>query len=185
MIRQFHQWIPFVLLGVTCALQADESVTIRTKDTGAALVNPGMGWTMHFYSNVPTNYGSPLSPADTLDDFPGVGADHVRADHALAGVLDHQLHDGALVPVAEGELEGAEGRLVDVHGAVALARFFLRESHRGDVRIGEHRGRDVFVVHRGGFAAKQRFRERHSFRGRHRREVEAIGGVADRVDRSD
>ena len=78
MIRQFHQWIPFVLLGVTCALQADESVTIRTKDTGAALVNPGMGWTMHFYSNVPTNYGSPLSPADTLDDFPGLSTVYLR-----------------------------------------------------------------------------------------------------------
>ena len=78
MSRQFHQWIPFILLGVTCALQADESVTIRTKDTGAALVNPGMGWTMHFYSNVPTNYGSPLSPADTLDDFPGLSTVYLR-----------------------------------------------------------------------------------------------------------
>jgi len=30
-----------------------------------------MGWTMHFYSNIITNYGSKLKPSDTLDDFPG------------------------------------------------------------------------------------------------------------------
>jgi hypothetical protein len=56
----------------------DESVTVRTQDTGAALVNPAMGWTMHFYSNVPANYGSKLSPADTLDDFPGLSTVYLR-----------------------------------------------------------------------------------------------------------
>jgi hypothetical protein len=56
----------------------DESVTVRTQDTGVALENPGMGWTMHFYSNVPANYGSKLSPADTLDDFPGLSTVYLR-----------------------------------------------------------------------------------------------------------
>ena len=28
-----------------------QRVTLRPADHGAALVNPGMGWTMHFYSN--------------------------------------------------------------------------------------------------------------------------------------
>ena len=32
--------------------------TVRPVDDGRALVNPGMGWTMHYYSNVPSNYGS-------------------------------------------------------------------------------------------------------------------------------
>ena len=67
-----------ILLGATCALHADESVTVKTQDTGVALVNPCMGWTMHFYSNVPTNYGSQLSPADTLDDFPGLSTVYLR-----------------------------------------------------------------------------------------------------------
>jgi|GEM_PF-5595323 len=31
---------------------------------------------MHFYSNVPANYGSPLSPADTLDAFLAALAKH-------------------------------------------------------------------------------------------------------------
>ena len=44
----------------------------RPTDTGAALVNPGMGWTMHYYSNVPANYGSHLAAGDTADWFPGV-----------------------------------------------------------------------------------------------------------------
>jgi hypothetical protein len=57
---------------------AHEYVTAITEDTGAALVNPGMGWTMHFYSNVPANYGSKLAPADTLDDFPGLSTVYLR-----------------------------------------------------------------------------------------------------------
>lgn len=35
--------------------------TIRTVYTGVALVNPAMGRTMHFYSNVPANYGSQIA----------------------------------------------------------------------------------------------------------------------------
>lgn len=57
---------------------AADFTTIRTEDTGAALVNPGMGWTMHYYSNVPSNYGSQLAPADTLDDFPGLSTVYLR-----------------------------------------------------------------------------------------------------------
>jgi hypothetical protein len=56
----------------------DETITMKTEDTGGALVNPAMGWTMHFYSNVPANYGSKLAPADTLDDFPGLSTVYLR-----------------------------------------------------------------------------------------------------------
>jgi len=37
-----------------------------------------MGWTMHFYSNIITNYGSKLKPSDTLDDFPGLSCVYLR-----------------------------------------------------------------------------------------------------------
>lgn len=60
------------------AMAADETVTVRTEDTGAALVNRSMGWTMHFYSNVPANYGSKLDPSDTVDDFPGLSTVYLR-----------------------------------------------------------------------------------------------------------
>ena len=52
--------------------------TVRLPDTGAALVNPGMGWTLHFYSNVPKNYGSKLNPSDTVEDFPGLSTVYLR-----------------------------------------------------------------------------------------------------------
>ncbi|MDA3925006.1 MAG: DUF4832 domain-containing protein [Kiritimatiellae bacterium] len=59
-------------------LSAQERVTVNPVDTGKALVNPGMGWTMHFYSNVPKNYGSKLEPVDTVDDFPGLSTVYLR-----------------------------------------------------------------------------------------------------------
>jgi len=47
-------------------------------DNGAELRNPGMGWVLHYYDNVPANYGSRLAPSDTLDEWPGLGATYLR-----------------------------------------------------------------------------------------------------------
>ena len=58
-------------------------ITVRPADTGQALVNPDMGWTMHFYSNVPENYGSKLEPVDTLEDFPGLSTVYLRVPWAF------------------------------------------------------------------------------------------------------
>jgi len=55
-----------------------DRATARPIDTGAALINPGMGWTLHFYSNIPTNYGSRLAPSDTVDEFPGLAVVYLR-----------------------------------------------------------------------------------------------------------
>lgn len=60
-----------------------ETVTVRPADDGRALVNPGMGWTMHFYSNIPANYGSKLEPSDTLEDFPGLSTVYLRVPWAF------------------------------------------------------------------------------------------------------
>lgn len=57
---------------------SEDRVTVRPSDTGEALVNPGMGWTLHFYSNFIENYGSKLAPSDTLDDWPGLSAIYLR-----------------------------------------------------------------------------------------------------------
>lgn len=70
-------WSCFFLLFGT-AESAEPRVTIRPEDTGRALVNPDMGWTMHFYSNRIENYGSRLEPSDTLDDFPGLSTVYLR-----------------------------------------------------------------------------------------------------------
>ena len=66
------------LIGIMGIAQAGGTHTVRPEDTGAALVNPSMGWTMHFYSNVPAHYGSKLEPADTLEDFPGLSTVYLR-----------------------------------------------------------------------------------------------------------
>lgn len=58
-------------------------VVVRPVDTGEALVNPDMGWTMHFYSNIPMNYGSRLEPSDTLEEFPGLSTVYLRVPWAF------------------------------------------------------------------------------------------------------
>lgn len=60
------------------SLAAADRVVVRPPDTGEALVNPGMGWTLHFYSNFIENYGSKLEPWDTLDDWPGLSMVFLR-----------------------------------------------------------------------------------------------------------
>ncbi len=67
-----------LIMMFAASVYAQEVVTVKPVDTGTALVNPGMGWTMHFYSNVPSNYGSKLGPSDTLDDFPGLSTVYLR-----------------------------------------------------------------------------------------------------------
>lgn len=59
-------------------LSAQETVTVRPVDDGRALNNPGMGWTMHFYSNIPGNYGSKLEASDALLWFPGCSTVYLR-----------------------------------------------------------------------------------------------------------
>ncbi|MGL4593304.1 MAG: beta-galactosidase, partial [Thermoguttaceae bacterium] len=83
LMQQFKQFLvlcSFALLGVifcTNLMSAQETV-VRPNDTGAVLQNPGMGWTMHFYSNDPRNYGSKLEPSDSLDWFPGCSVVYLR-----------------------------------------------------------------------------------------------------------
>ncbi|WP_165071723.1 DUF4832 domain-containing protein [Paludisphaera rhizosphaerae] len=56
---------------------------VHPVDDGRALVNPDMGWTLHYYSNIITNYGSKLEPSDTLADFPGLSTVYLRVPWAF------------------------------------------------------------------------------------------------------
>ena len=67
-----------IWLGAALAACAQETVTFRPENDGRALINPGMGWTMHFYSNIPQNYGSKLEPSDALAWFPGCSTVYLR-----------------------------------------------------------------------------------------------------------
>lgn len=66
------------VLGFATGARAEETVTVRPADNGAALANPGMGWVFHYYDNVPAHYGSQLAPSDTLDDWPGLTVIYLR-----------------------------------------------------------------------------------------------------------
>lgn len=67
-----------VLIAGAAFATEEMTVVVRPQDTGAALVNPGMGWVLHHYDNVAANYGSRLEPSDTVDDFPGVSVVYLR-----------------------------------------------------------------------------------------------------------
>lgn len=89
--------LPLSLLAAA-PLHAQDRVVVRPADTGAALANPGMGWTFHYYSNIPTNYGSRLAPWDTLDDFPGLTTVYLRIPWSFLepeeGVFNWSVVDG-------------------------------------------------------------------------------------------
>jgi hypothetical protein len=76
-------WQKILILGAilvvgSSAAAGEKFTVVHPEDTGEALVNPGMGWGFHYYSNVPTNYGSKLMTMDTLDYFPGLSHIYLR-----------------------------------------------------------------------------------------------------------
>lgn len=82
MIRKFSLLLRIFLLSTLLLVEARGAET-RLVDNGMALVNPGMGWTMHFYSNLLENYGSRLEPSDVLEDFPGLSTVYLRLPWAF------------------------------------------------------------------------------------------------------
>ena len=42
-----------VALAATCARADEGTRVVELNDDGRALINPYMGWTMHYYSNIP------------------------------------------------------------------------------------------------------------------------------------
>jgi len=77
-MTQLSRTVCLLLLLMAIKTWSQGMCTVNPQDTGVPLVNPGMGWTLHFYSNIPGNYGSKLAPADTLDDFPGLSTVYLR-----------------------------------------------------------------------------------------------------------
>ncbi|MCX7048227.1 MAG: DUF4832 domain-containing protein [Candidatus Sumerlaeota bacterium] len=70
-------------LGISAVGAEEPREVARPRDTGEALINPDMGWTLHFYSNIIANYGSKLEPSDTVDDFPGLSVVYLRVPWAF------------------------------------------------------------------------------------------------------
>ncbi len=67
-----------VALAATCARADEGTRVVELNDDGRALINPYMGWTMHYYSNIPYNYGWDLEPSDSLEWFEGCSVIYLR-----------------------------------------------------------------------------------------------------------
>lgn len=69
----------FILMA-GCGLAAAQPArtVVQPKDTGAALINPGMGWMFHHYDNDITRYTVNLAPSDAVEEFPGVSSVYIR-----------------------------------------------------------------------------------------------------------
>ena len=72
----------FLLLAAAAgfARAQSERIIVHPEDTGAALINPGMGWMFHHYDNNLRTYTVNLAPSDTVPEFPGVSSVYMRLD---------------------------------------------------------------------------------------------------------
>ncbi len=77
MIRVCFAFFAFLLLS-TSGFSEERRAVVQPRDTGAALVNPDMGWVFHHYDNNITKYGLELEPTDTVEEFPGASAVYLR-----------------------------------------------------------------------------------------------------------
>ncbi|MCX6628857.1 MAG: DUF4832 domain-containing protein [Candidatus Solibacter sp.] len=83
-LRRVRMWLlsgtaaVALLAWMPMPLAAQGRIVVHPNDTGAALVNPGMGWVFHHYDNDIVRYGSKLEPWDTVDEFPAVGVIYLR-----------------------------------------------------------------------------------------------------------
>lgn len=66
------------LQSLCMAQTAGQTQRITPADDGRALLNPGMGWQLYYYSNVLANYGSRLAPEDIVEEFPGMSTVFLR-----------------------------------------------------------------------------------------------------------
>ena len=72
----------FVLSAAVMSLFGADRTVVEPVDDGRALINPNMGWTMHFYSNETAHYGCRLEPSDSLDWFEGCSVVYLRVPWA-------------------------------------------------------------------------------------------------------
>ena len=115
-------------------------------------------------------------------DLGGAVADDVAADHAVGRAVDDELHQHAGVAAGQRRLHRPERRLVDVDRGELRARLGLGQADDADLRLGEHRGRHVGVIDLRRALAEHGVGEGMALADRDRRQVDAIGDVADRVD---
>ena len=119
---------------------------------------------------------------EALDDLAGVGADHVTADDAVARRVDNQLHHRHFVATTERMLQRLERRSIDVDAAELMTGLAFRQADGRRRRLTEDRGWYARMRRLHRAPMEKRLGQRLAFRGRHGRQVESIGAVADGED---
>ena len=102
----FSSSVPRPPSPVACCLSSVAALALATgagaavfngADDGRILSNPGVGLTMHYYSNVPANYGSRIEPGDDMAWFPGCSICYLRLPWSMVepeeGVFDWSTID--------------------------------------------------------------------------------------------
>jgi hypothetical protein len=98
----------------------DDRVVVRPRDSGAALVNPGMGWVFHHFDNSLEKYGAKLATDDALADFPGLAVVYLRLAWAHLEPEEGVFHWPLVDTVAQRYLD---------RGLQVAFRFTASETH--------------------------------------------------------
>jgi hypothetical protein len=116
-----------------------------------------------------------------LHDFGRIGTEHVDRQHLVGLRIDQQLHVAAFGTVDEGLAHRPEVGLEDLQLVARGQRLGLAGADGGQRRQGEHRDRDQAQVDFARLRCEQRIGQRPALGDRHRRQVPAVGDVADGV----
>ena len=96
--------------------------------------------------------------------------------------VDHELHQDAGVAAGHRRLDRAEIGLVDIDMAELRARLRFGQADGADFGLREHRGRNGGVVDLNRALAEHGVGEGMALADRDRRQIDAMGDVADRID---
>ncbi len=79
---------------------AQKLFTVNPRDNRTGLLNPDMGWYIHYYDNTLSQYGSRLAKGDVLNNWPGMTTCYFRLDWSDLEPQRHQYRWGLIDSVA-------------------------------------------------------------------------------------
>src|SRR5262249_25265965 len=120
--------------------------------------------------------------ADELDHFAGPFPDDVEVNSPVAESVDHELQHTPAVATRQGRLERPERGLVDIDAGQTFARLGLGETDGADLRLGEHRCRNVGMVYGGRPVAEHPIRKNVAPAYRDWGEMDSVWDIAAAID---
>lgn len=79
----------------------------------------------------------------TLNNFSGIGTDHVAAEHLICTPVDNEFHHGPFITAGERVLEGPEAAPVNIDLEIAGSRLVLGDAYGRAIRHTENSRGDV------------------------------------------